>query len=300
MPAKTRRTGQSQREEMRCGESFTWGSVWPNHSASRIARMASLRVSGSSRSMNMIPSRWSVSCCTAAGQQLGALDDDRLAELVHALGHDAHRPPGVEREVGHRQAALVALLHLLGEVEHGVDEVADHVVDVVDEDPQADAELRGRETGARGVDHRVGEVLDELAQLLVEGLHRGCRGREHRVAEQADGLDGHAGHSFVDERVGTVYGRWGRGRRPLDQPRTTGSTRTVTGAPSLRALRTAAPACRAAASAAPDGRSATTRARTRVSAPVLRRGAGTGTGPSTVAPRGSGARARAGRRRRPG
>ena len=41
--------------------------------------------------------------------------------------------------------------------------------------------------------HRVGEVLDERAQLLVEVHDRERRGPQHRVAEQADRLDGHGG-----------------------------------------------------------------------------------------------------------
>ncbi len=49
--------GYSQRSEMRCGEYLTSWAPSPNQSASRIAFIASLRVSASSRSMNMMPSR---------------------------------------------------------------------------------------------------------------------------------------------------------------------------------------------------------------------------------------------------
>ena len=67
-----------------------------------------------------------------------------------------------------RQAALGAVLGLLGEVEHGVDQVADLALDVPGEDPQPDADLRRGQAGAGRLEHRVGEVLDEPAQLLVE------------------------------------------------------------------------------------------------------------------------------------
>ena len=45
-----------------CGDTFTMGASRPNHSDSRIAFIAALRASTSSRSRNSTPSRWSVSC----------------------------------------------------------------------------------------------------------------------------------------------------------------------------------------------------------------------------------------------
>src|SRR6516165_2502327 len=46
------------------GEIFTFGAAAPHQSDSRISFIASLRCTGSSRSMNSTPSRWSVSCWT--------------------------------------------------------------------------------------------------------------------------------------------------------------------------------------------------------------------------------------------
>ena len=104
-----------------CGESRGVGRGGrcsaPNHADSRIAFIAALRVSRSSRSMNRIPSRWSVSCWMRAGEQLAALDGDRLAVHVEALGDHAQGPGAVEGQVGQGQAALGAELLLLGEVE---------------------------------------------------------------------------------------------------------------------------------------------------------------------------------------
>ena len=73
-----------------------------------------------------------------------------------------------------------------------VDEVADLALDVPGEDPQADPDLRRGQSGARRVEHRVGEVLDEAAQLLVEVDDLDGRLPEDRVAEEPDGLDRHA------------------------------------------------------------------------------------------------------------
>ena len=67
--------------------------------------------------------------------------------------------------------------------------MADLVVDVPGEHPQPDADLRCRQPGAGRVEHRVGEVLDEPAQLLVEVDHLDRALAQHRVAEESDGLD---------------------------------------------------------------------------------------------------------------
>ena len=72
-------------------------------------------------------------------------------------------------EPGQRQAALLAVHHLLAErAEDRIDEVADLVVDVVGEDPQRHPDLRRGQPGTRRVAHGVGQVLHQPAQLLVE------------------------------------------------------------------------------------------------------------------------------------
>ncbi len=85
------------------------------------------------------------------------------------------------------------LLLGVGELQHRVDQVAQHVVDVEGEHPQAHAELRGGEAGTVALTHGVGQVGDERAQLGVEVDHRIRRRAQHRIPEQTDGLDGHAG-----------------------------------------------------------------------------------------------------------
>ena len=52
---------------------------------------------------------------------------------------------------------------LAGQVQGGIDQMTQIILNVVGEDPQADADLGGGEPGARCVEHRLGELLDQLA-----------------------------------------------------------------------------------------------------------------------------------------
>ena len=69
--------------------------------------------------------------------------------------------------------------------------MTDNVVDEVREDPQPDANLRRRQADSGRIHHRVGEILDQLAQFGIERRDRVCRGTQHRIAEQADRPDTH-------------------------------------------------------------------------------------------------------------
>src|SRR5438552_7305203 len=75
------------------------------------------------------------------GQQLAALDGHRFAVHVHALGDDTHRTLGGEREARNGESALVAVLLLIGQVEYGVHEVPEDIVNPVREHAKAHAEL---------------------------------------------------------------------------------------------------------------------------------------------------------------
>lgn len=123
--------------------------------------------------------------------ELRAGDRDRFTVHVEALGHHVQGTPGVGDDPGEREAALVTLLALLGEVEDGVDEVPDLVVGVVGEHAQRHPELRGGEPRPGGGEHRLLEVLDELPQLLVEGGDLLRALAEDGVPEESDGLDRH-------------------------------------------------------------------------------------------------------------
>ena len=91
-----------------------------------------------------------------------------------------------------RQPFLAVLLLLVGEVEDGVDQVAALAADRVGEHPQPDADLRRREPCPLGVVERLGQVLDQRAELLVEVGDGLGGGAQDRVAEQPDVADCHA------------------------------------------------------------------------------------------------------------
>jgi hypothetical protein len=69
--------------------------------------------------------------------------------------------------------------------------VAELAVDVPGEDPQADADLRCRQPGAAGGQHRLGEIGHQATQLGVEVDDRRGGRAEHGVAEQPDRGDAH-------------------------------------------------------------------------------------------------------------
>jgi len=119
----------------------------------------------------------------AAGEQLGAFDRDRVAVHVEAGCDHPGRARRRELQPRQRETALVVLFRLAFKPQHRVDEVPGLVIDVVGEHPQADADLRGGEPDAGRLQHGLGEVLDQLAQLKVEVHHRFRRGAQHRVAE---------------------------------------------------------------------------------------------------------------------
>src|SRR4029077_21268438 len=103
---------------------------------------------------------------------------------------------GRESKTREGQAALVVGLDLLGKVQRRVDQVTELVVHVVGEHPKPHADLRRRQADTRRVQHRVGEILHQLAQLGVEVADRLGRGAQYRVAEDADRLDADGAPSF--------------------------------------------------------------------------------------------------------
>ena len=143
----------------------------------------------------------------APRQQVAALDDDRVAVLVEALGHDPLGAPAVVLEAGQREAALEALLLVVGQVKCRVDQMAELVVDEVGEDPQRNPELGCGQPDAGRVHHRVGQVPDQPAQLRVEVDDRFGLGPQDRVAEQADRLDRHGRLLVIMIGSDQVYGR---------------------------------------------------------------------------------------------
>src|SRR5450759_5920931 len=140
----------------------------------------------------------------AASQQLCSLTHDRLAMLVETLGHQAKRPGGVKEDAGEGQTALLALLHLRGEVEAGIDQMNKLVIDVIGEDPQSTPDLRGRQAGARRVHHGVGQVLDQLAQFLVKVDNLDGGSTQHGVTEDPNVHDRHERGSLPSSALSEI------------------------------------------------------------------------------------------------
>src|SRR5918997_3460424 len=127
-----------------------------------------------------------------AGQEAGALESQRLAVHVEPLHDGVHRPPRGRPDAGDGQAALVAVLGLLGQLDDPrVDQVPDASVDIVGEGAQPDADLRCGDAGPARVGDGVLQVAHERRQLLVEAAHLVGGGAEDRVTELADGTDRH-------------------------------------------------------------------------------------------------------------
>ena len=157
--------------------------------------------------MKRIPSRWSVSCWIARASSSVPSITTGSPCMSKPFATTRNARVVVVDQAREGQAALFALLLLVRQVEARVHEVAEDAVDVVREDAQADADLRRGEAGAGRVHHRLLEVLDEDAQLLVE-VGDGLRGRaQHRVAEKADRLDGHGTPRCASAAGAQVRGR---------------------------------------------------------------------------------------------
>src|SRR6185437_9476544 len=101
------------------------------------------------------------------------------AVLVAPASDDAQVAPAVPGQPRNRQAALRAVLHLLTQhLDDGIDQVTGDtiptaivpaaVITVVTEDPQRNAQLRGRKSRPALLGHRVQQVTDQIAQFLVE------------------------------------------------------------------------------------------------------------------------------------
>ena len=127
----------------------------------------------------------------AASELPGSLHHDRLAVHVETRGHNAVSARRRVLQAGEGQASLLVGLLIVGQLQHRVDQVTDHVVDVVGEDPKADTDLRRGQAEPGRLQHRVGQVLDQAAQFGVEITDWLGRRTQHRIAEQTYRLDAH-------------------------------------------------------------------------------------------------------------
>jgi hypothetical protein len=173
-----------------------------------------------------------------------ALDLAEVVLAVDVLEADAGAQRSVERveEAGERQAALVALLDLLGRLlDDGVDDRTVLVLDrdLPDEQALQDPDLVGGEPRPRGLAERVEHVAGEPTQTVVEVGDRPRLLPQDGVTEDPDVERRHPGAPPVRPRTRV---RGGRG-----QATSTGSTSTRTSRPSsLHAARRGASASRVA------------------------------------------------------
>lgn len=133
-----------------------------------------------------------------AGEILVSFDRDLVAIDVEASEVDFLRPDDGPMQTGHGEASLFEL-PLAPRLRD--DRVHDRlwpfiVADVVDEQPPLHTDLRGRQTHARSLVHRLDHVLDEVREAAVDVLDLGRALPEHGVAEDTDGIRGH-GFSVV-------------------------------------------------------------------------------------------------------
>ena len=133
---------------------------------------------------------------------------------VEALDDRVHRAHRRRPDAGHRQAALVAVLDLLRQLDdRRVHHVPDLAVDVVGERADADPDLRRGQPRAAGVVDGLDQVAHQGRQPAVEGLDLVSGRAEHRVTELADGSDRHAQQS-LKRRFGARPAPSRRGARP--------------------------------------------------------------------------------------
>jgi hypothetical protein len=120
-----------------------------------------------------------------------------LSPQNHAVS--AHEPETLTRK---RQAAFIFAVvrfpHLKGR--HEKFRIHNHaspwcviiVVEIVNNDTLADANLRRGEPDTRGGVYRIEHVANEGPKVLVEGRDRSSRGVEHRLAADYDGTNCHS------------------------------------------------------------------------------------------------------------
>jgi hypothetical protein len=136
----------------------------------------------------------------AACQQVAALKRHRLTVHGEPRGHDPLCATGIEGQAGQGEAPLLAILGLTRQLELGIDQVPDDVIDPIREYAQGHPDLRRSQAGTGGVLHGVDEIRDEPAQVPIETLHGSSWLPEHGVRVQHDRSHGHGG---ILERPGT-------------------------------------------------------------------------------------------------
>ena len=147
--------------------------------------------------MYSLPSRWSSSCWRARDKQPGPGDLDLLAEAV--LGDDPHAlPPGHVRHVARDgQAALEVAIVAASADDPRVHQLVELVLDLDDADLQRLTQLGRGQADPGRVAHRVGEVVEQLVQVLAEAVDGLPLQPKARVAKEDDRSDAHIGAKYM-------------------------------------------------------------------------------------------------------
>ena len=198
--------------------------------------------------MKSTPSRWSVSCWIARASSSRALDRDRLAVHVEAVGDHRQRALAVDGQAGDRQAALGAVLVSSDRSSAGLTRwpTSPSTCQVKTRSPTP---ICGAARPAPGASSMVSvRSSTSRRSSLSKSTTSTARLAQDGVAEQADGLDGH-GRAESRRRPGEGHERR---RVDLDADRVELAGRAHAAAP-----RPARATARRPAPAAPGRRPAT-------------------------------------------
>ncbi len=128
-----------------------------------------------------------------AAEQAGAGDLDLLAMAILGDDPDLLVPRHVGDVAGDRQAALEVTVITGRPDDLRVDELVQLALDLDDARLQGLTELWRGEPDTGRIAHRVGEVVEELVEVLAEAVDRLALEAQAGVAEHDDGADAHGG-----------------------------------------------------------------------------------------------------------
>ena len=159
--------------------------------------------------MYSLPSRWSSSCWRARPSRPDPATLIRLPVAILGDDPDPFASGHVGDVAGDRQAALKVPVVAGRPDDPRVDQLVELVLDLDDAGLHRLAELRRRQADPGRVAHRVGEVVEQLVEVLAEAVDRLALEAQARVAKEDDRSDAHRPEYTAAAQSGPA----GRGRR---------------------------------------------------------------------------------------
>src|SRR4029079_19726816 len=135
-------------------------------------------------------------------EQPGPGDLDLLAEAVLGDDPDSLAAGHVGDVARDREAAFEMAAVALGLDDARVDQLVELTFDLDDAGLHRLAELRGGQAHARCVAHRVGEIVEQLVQVLAEAVDRLALEAETRVTKKNDRPDTHGRSICIGAQAG--------------------------------------------------------------------------------------------------